>query len=377
MHAISRPTLDVGRFSADPGQSYTLPADTYFNPAIYEAEKAAIFHKSWIFVGAANSLSQPGAYMTTEIGGQNIAVVRGRDGAFRAFYNVCSHRAHELLTGTGRTNMIVCPYHAWTYDLDGKLRANSIHKGVEGFDAREFCLKPVQVEEFLGFLFVNLDPKARPLAEQTAHLAEEVRSYCPEPEKLKFAGRLTFDVKANWKNIADNFQECYHCPGSHPQLVQLLDNDAYRVRTYGIVSSHLAPGRPDSAAYQFDPNAPGAQQFYAGWYLWPTVALNVFPGRRNMSFLHLMPTGPETTREHWDFYLEDATPNAEERASIDYIEKVLQPEDIRIVESVQRGLHSHAYAQGRFVVNKERNSVSEHGVHYFQSLWARAMDGHR
>jgi carnitine monooxygenase subunit len=377
MHAVNRsPGLDVGRFSDDPAQSYTLPGHTYTDPAVYEAEKAAVFHKSWIFAGAANSLSQPGAFTTIQIAGQNIAIVRDRDNKIRAFYNVCSHRAHELLSGTGRTNLIVCPYHAWSYDLNGKLRTNPSHAGVEGFDAREFCLKTVQSEEFLGFLFINLDPKARSLAEQTGRLAEEVRNFCPEPENLKFAQRLTFEVKANWKNIADNFQECYHCPVSHPQFVQLVDHDAYRVNTYGIVSSHLAPGRSDGTAYTYDPNAPGAQAFYAGWYLWPTVALNVFPGRRNMSFLHLTPTGPETTLEHWDFYLEDETPNAEEQASIDYVEKVLQPEDIAIVESVQRGLHSKAYNQGRFVINKERNSVSEHGVHHFQSLWRKAMDGH-
>jgi choline monooxygenase len=272
--------------------------------------------------------------------------------------------------------LIVCPYHAWTYELDGALRANKVFGKVDGFDTREFCLKTVKIEEFLGFVFFNMDPQARPLAEQAADVAQEVLKYCPQPEQLKFAARLTFEVKANWKNIADNFQECYHCPLAHPQFVQLVDNQAYRSHQLGIATGHLAPGRADSAAYKFDPTAPGAQPFYAGWFLWPNVALNVFPGRRNLSFLHIIPTGPETSLEHWDFFLEDETPNEEEQASIDYVERVLQPEDIGIVESVQRGLHSKAYEQGRFVVTRERDQFSEHGVHYFQAMWRKAMDGH-
>jgi phenylpropionate dioxygenase-like ring-hydroxylating dioxygenase large terminal subunit len=376
MLAVDRsPTLDAGRFCADAARSYTLPGSVYTDPAVYEAEKAAVFHKSWIFAGACNALAEPGCYTTVQIAGQNIVVVRGTDRRVRAFYNVCSHRAHELLTGSGRTGKIVCPYHAWSYELDGKLRSSKPFAQVAEFDTREFCLKAVRLEEFLGFLFINLDPAARPLAEQAAGLDEDIRKYCREPETLKFAGRLTFDIRANWKNVVDNFQECYHCPGAHPALVQLFDHGVYRTRNFGIASSHIAPGRDDNAAYKFDPGAPGAQTFYGAWLLWPNLTLNVFPGRRNISFMHIMPTGPETTLEHWDFFLEDERPNAEEQAAMDYVKQVLQPEDIGLVESVQRGLHSKGYTQGRFVVNSRLDSFSEHGVHHFQSMWLRAMNG--
>lgn len=359
----------------DPAHSYTLPARLYIDPVVFEKEKEAIFYKSWSFVCAANSLAEPGAYATTRIGNQNIAIIRNRDGEIRAFHNVCSHRGHELLKGEGQTRMIVCPYHAWTYDLDGQLKSNSITRTVDNFDTSEFCLKPVRVEQFLGFLWVNLDLNAKPLSEQASMLDKDVRKYVKDPETLKFAGRLTFEIKANWKNVVENFQECYHCRPAHPALVQLFDHNIYKTENYEICSSHIAPARSDNTAYKFDPNQKGAQLMYAAWLLWPNLTLNVFPGRRNLSFMHIMPTGPETCFEHWDFFLEDETPNEEEKAAVDYIKNVLQPEDIGLVESVQRGLHSKAYSQGRLVIDPERTSNSEHGIHHFQSMVFKALSG--
>lgn len=361
----------------DPAHSYTLPAELYYDPEIYEAEKDAVFYKSWNFVCHANQLEAPGSYTTVQIGDQSIAIVRGRDGEIRAFHNVCSHRAHQLLSGEGRTRMIVCPYHAWTYELDGHLRSNSVVETVAEFEAKEFCLKPVKVEIFLGFVWINLDLHAQPLAEQSGHFGEDVRKYVDTPETLKFAGRLTFEIKANWKNVVENFQECYHCPPAHPALVELFDHGIYRTRNYGICSSHIAPAREDNSAYKFDASKQGNQLMYAAWYLWPNVTFNVFPGRRNLSFMHIMPTGPETTFEHWDFFLDEETPNEEEVAAMDYIKNILQPEDIGLVESVQRGLHSRAYRQGRLVIDGDRTSNSEHGIHHFQSMYYRAMTANR
>ena len=373
---FTNPNLGTDRFKInEPEKSYTLPAHLYFDPAQYEIEKERIFAKSWIFAGSANQLSQAGSYTTVQVADQNIAVVRGKDGVVRAFHNVCSHRAHELLKGSGRTRMIVCPYHAWSYELDGRLKTNSVIESVEDLNTDEFCLKGVKVEEFLGFLWINLDPDAVPLSVQSAGLDEDVRKYVKDPETLVYAGRLTFEIKANWKNVVENFQDCYHCPTAHPALVELFDHCVYRTKNFGIASSHIAPARIDNSAYSFDPEAAGTQLMYAAWYLWPNVTLNVFPGRRNLSFMHIMPTGPETAFEHWDFYLDTETPNADEVAAMDYIKDVLQPEDIGLVESVQRGLHSRAYSQGRLVIDKERSSNSEHGIHHFQSMVVKALTG--
>lgn len=359
---------------ADPLRSYTLSSSLYFDRDVYDLEKERIFYKSWNFVCSAHQVDAPGSYTTARIGDQNIAVVRGKDGTLRGFHNVCSHRAHELLAGTGRTSLIVCPYHAWAYDLDGQLKPNRVTRRLEDFSAKEFCLKPVKIEQFLGFVWANIDCDAVPLAEQAIEFEAEVRQYVDSPETLKFAGRLTFEIKANWKNVVENFQECYHCPPAHPALVQLFDHGIYRTRNYEICSSHIAPARGANSAYSFDAAAAGANPVYAAWFLWPNVTLNVFPGRRNLSFMHIMPTGPETTLEHWDFFLDEETPNEEEVAAMAYVKDVLQPEDIGIVESVQRGLHSKAYTRGRLVIDPDMTSNSEHGVHHFQKMVQKALD---
>lgn len=373
----------------DPANSYTLPGQLYFDPEVYQLEKERIFYKSWNFVCHSNQLASPGAYKVVQIGDQSIAIVRGRDGELRAFHNVCSHRAHQLLTGEGKTSAITCPYHAWQYELDGALKSNPVVEKVSGFKTEEFCLKPVNLEVFLGFVWINLDLNAKSLAEQCGDFEADVRKYVDTPETLVYAGRLTFEIKANWKNVVENFNECYHCPPAHPALVELFDHAIYRTKNYGLCTSHIAPAREENSAYAVDGTKAGNQLMYAAWYFWPNVTFNVFPGRRNLSFMHIMPTGPETTFEHWDFFLDEVTPNEEEKAAMDYIKDILQPEDIGLVESVQRGLHSKAYTQGRLVIDKalvgnatnsgeglgdhQSSSNSEHGIHYFQSLYYNAM----
>ncbi len=361
----------------DPARSYTIPGNLYYDADVFAAEKEAVFYKSWNFVCHVGQIEAPGAYATTRVGDQNIAVVRGRDGVIRAFHNVCSHRAHKLLEGQGKTRAIVCPYHAWTYELDGRLRSNAVLETVEDFRADEFCLKPVLVEVMLGFVWINLDLDAAPLAEQSGRFADEIRSYCADPETLRFSHRMTFEVKANWKNVIENFQECYHCPPAHPALVELIDHQIYRTKNYDICSSHIAPSRGDNSAFKFDPAKEGALVMFGAWYLWPNVAFNVMPGRRNISVLHMMPSGPETTYEHWDFFFEDGAPNEEETAAMEYLEQVLQPEDIGLVESVQSGLHSRVYSQGRLVIEPTLASNSEHGIHHFQTLYYNAMTADR
>lgn len=373
----------------DPANSYTLPAQLYFDSEVYEVEKERIFYKSWNFVCHMSQLQAPGSYKVVQIGDQSIAIVRGRDGNLRAFHNVCSHRAHQLLAGEGKTRAIICPYHAWQYDLDGSLKSNAVLENVSGFKSDEFCLKPVNLEVFLGFIWINLDLNAKPLAEVSGNFEADVRKYVDTPETLVYGGRLTFNINANWKNVVENFQECYHCPPAHPALVELFDHGIYRTVNYGICSSHIAPAREENSAYKVDASKKGNQLMYAAWYLWPNVTFNVFPGRRNLSFMHIMPTGPETTFEHWDFFLDQTTPNEEEIAAMEYIKDVLQPEDIGLVESVQRGLHSKVYSQGRLVINKDlasgvtcsgdglgehqASSSSEHGIHHFQSMYYNAM----
>ena len=166
----------------------------------------------------------------------------GTGHGLRAFYNVCKHRAHELLAGSGTTHNIVCPYHAWTFDLDGKLKAARRAERMPTFDRGEICLDQVAVEEFGGFVYVNLDPQAAPLAEQAGDLAAEIARWAPDVAELTHAKRLTYHVATNWKNVIDNFLECYHCHIAHKEFVSLVDLRTYAVRTHGIWSSHFRGG---------------------------------------------------------------------------------------------------------------------------------------
>jgi carnitine monooxygenase subunit len=353
-------------FDPDPARSMSLRSDAYTERRWLDADVAAIFARTWQWVCHVEKLAGPGSYVSATIAGLPIAVVRGRDGALRAFYNVCKHRAHELLSGSGVTGSIVCPYHAWSYNLDGRLRGARRADRMETFDKSEICLDPVQVEEFGGFVYVNLDPGARPLGEQAADLAGEIERWAPDVAQLTFAQRLTYDVQSNWKNVIDNFLECYHCHVAHKEFVDLVDMDTYEVKTYGIWSSHFAEaGKHDNAAYDVS----GATvNEHAVWWLWPNTCLLRYPGRGNFMVFQVLPAGIDRTLETWDFYLETPEPNEAEAESIRYIDDVLQQQDISIVESVQRGMRTPAFTQGRIVYDPAGSGLSEHGVHHFHGL---------
>ncbi len=361
-----------GRFDPDPARSYSLASWLYTDAEIFAAEKQAIFYRSWQLAGHTEQVRGPGDYTVCQIGDESIIVIRGDDGVLRAFYNVCQHRAHELLEGSGRTSVIVCPYHAWSYHIDGRLRTARGSDKVARFDAGEFCLKPVRVEEFCTFVFVNLDADAAPLAHEAVGLAGEIHEYAPDLDSLTHAHRLTYEVKANWKTIIDNFLECFHCPVAHRAFADLVDMASYRVVTHEIWSSHHASaGTRENAAYDVS----GADVTHqAVWWLWPNTCFLCFPGSSNIMAWRMSPAGPERTLETFDFYFLERTPDAQQREAIEYIDTVLQPEDIAIVESVQRGMHSRGYSAGRFMVNPEGDGHSEHGVHHFHSLVIDALE---
>jgi choline monooxygenase len=276
------------------------------------------------------------------------------------------------LKGEGEAKLIVCPYHAWTYRLDGSLRAARGAEKLQGFDISELCLTSVRIEEFCSMVFVNLDPDAPTLAEASGALASEINTYAPNLDRLTFAHRLTYAVNANWKTVVDNFLECYHCPVAHKDFCTLVEMDTYKVTTHGIYSSHMAKaGRSASTAYQVE----GATVTdHAVWFLWPNMALMSYPGRSNFMVWKFIPTGPETTYEEFDFFFETAEPNQAEREAITYIDDVLQVEDIGLVESVQRGMRSRAFRQGRYVIDPQGSGKSEHAVHHFHGLVLSALE---
>jgi phenylpropionate dioxygenase-like ring-hydroxylating dioxygenase large terminal subunit len=359
-------------FHEDPARSMSLRAAAYTEPKWLAADQATIFARSWQWICHAEKLAAPGSYVAATIAGMPVVVVRDRSGELRAFYNVCKHRAHELLAGSGTAHNIVCPYHAWTYDLTGRLNGARRADRMPTFDKSEVCLDQVAVEEFGGFVYANLEREATPLAEQAGDLAVEIARWAPDVADLTHAKRLTYDVKTNWKNLIDNFLECYHCHIAHKEFVSLVDMNTYEVRTHGIWSSHFAEaGKHENAAYEVS----GATvNHHAVWWLWPNTCLLRYPGRGNFMVLQVIPAGPDRTLETWDFYFETTELDDAEKQSVRYIDEVLQVQDIGLVESVQRGMSTPAFDQGRIVCDPAGSGLSEHGVHHFHGL---VLDAYR
>ena len=359
-------------FSEDPTISFTIPAYWYYDPDIYDREKYRVFYRSWHYACHASQLVENGSYFTTRIHDQNIFVIKGDDGELRGFYNVCQHRGHELVRGTGSTRLIVCPYHAWSYRPDGTLVSARNTGTSPGFRACDFSLKPVRVEVFLGMVFVNCDPDAEPFGKMMDGLEEEILGYVPDAGSLVYSDRRQYTVASNWKVIMDNFLECYHCHVAHHDLVDLINMDAYSTQTHRWWSSHCSRGpvNADSSAYQVRSDVDFS---YAAWFVWPNITLWAMPGEPNLSVLQMNPDGVEQTLEFLDVFTTSPELSNEMRDACRYLDDVLQPEDIGLCESVQRGLKSIGYNQGRFIVDDGRSELSEHGVHHFQQLVREAL----
>ena len=360
-------------FCIDPAHSFTLPARFYLSPEIYNLEKEAIFYKTWHYAGHVSQVAEPRSFFTTRIHQQNIFVAKARDNQIRAFYNVCAHRGHLLLEGSGKKTVITCPYHAWAYDFDGKLINARNSENVDGFDKCDFPLKEVKLEIFCGMIMINLDPDAIPFCQQFEGLEAEIRQYMPAVDNLAFAQRDTYEVASNWKVLVDNFLECYHCATAHKDFVDLVNMDTYRTITHRKYSSQCAaaPVSTSNNAYHFEP---GDVDFgYAGFFVWPNMTIWLYPGESNMSILQMNPLQPEQTIEYQDWFTPAGEMSKQLSDAASYQKDVLQPEDISLCESVQQGLHSKAYNQGRFIVDRDKTELSEHAVHHFQKMVADAL----
>lgn len=176
--------------------------------------------------------------------------------------------------------------------------------------------------------------------------------------------------------MVDNFLECYHCHVAHKDFVDLVDMPSYRSKTHAIYSSHVSMGIPDANNKAFKLEDTQSLEFgYAAWFLWPNLTIWAYPGEPNLSILQMVPNGTGHTIEYQDWFLPTEAPSPQLREAMDYQRDVLQPEDIRLCESVQRGLKSKGYNQGRFMVDSNRSELSEHAVHHFQRLVVDALGG--
>lgn len=354
--------------------SFTLPSSLYTDPQVYEIEKARIFYRTWQFVAHKSSFQQPGDYVTAQICDQNLFVMMGGDGELRAFYNVCQHRAHELLPpGSGNIDKhIVCPYHAWVYEREGQLRGAPRAKQRPDFNKADYTLKSVKLEIFLDCAFVNLDPGATPLAEQAADLETDIRSSVPFFSKLGSpqGGALgQYEIKAGWKVVVDNYVECYHCDHAHPDFADLISMKTYKHETFGLWARQTGCDiSQTNSAYELNDDDTFMQSSF--WFLWPNTTFNILPGNEEMNIASIRPVQHEST-DFSGFNLSATGTFNEARA--DYTNNVLMPEDVALCESVQRGLKSKGYSQGPIIVDRERSGRSEHAIHHFHRMVQKAL----
>jgi len=359
---------------AEPERSFTLPSYLYTDPAVYEIEKERIFYRTWQYIAHKSFFNEPGDYITAQICDQNIFVMMGKDGELRAFYNVCQHRAHELLPkGTGNVkSVIVCPYHAWTFEREGDLRGAPRSDKRPGFKKEDYSLKQVRLEMFLDCVFINLDPDAVSLTEQAGDLEKDIREKIPFYSDLKSQvdGGLngTF-IKAGWKVVVDNYVECYHCDHAHPDFADLICMDTYQHDTFGLWARQLGLDiKQDNSAYQLSGDEPFMQSAF--WFLWPNTTFNILPGTEELNISSVRPLGLDET----DFGGHSISVSGNRfKGRADYASDVLVPEDVALCESVQRGLHSKGYSQGPMIVDPDRSGRGEHAIHHFHRLVQEAL----
>jgi carnitine monooxygenase subunit len=349
----------------------TLPADWYTSPDILRLELERIFSRSWQYAGRAELARDPGTYFATAAGHIPVAVVRGRDGELRAFVNVCRHRGHEVVSGCGRRETLQCPYHAWTYELDGSLRKAPRSEREPGFDPSGLSLLPVQVDTWGPFVFVNPDLDAPPLAEALGELPARVAESGVDLDALAFRERIDWELAANWKVGVENYLECYHCATAHPGFSKLIDvdPDAYRLQAEGLVASQYGPVRESARngsrkGLAYVPEGEVVQAQYH--LLFPNFTLNIEPGRANCSLDSWIPAGPGRTRGGTEYFFAPDVPEPVVRDMMAFSQQV-GVEDNALVESVQRGLTSGMVQQGRLLPQ------SEQLIHHFQLLVYEAL----
>ena len=377
-HVIQMPrSAAIRELTDDPQRSAALPGYLYSDPAVFETEKTRLFHKVWQCVGHASELPNIGDYLVARVIDQELFVLRGVDGELRAFYNVCQHRAHELLKGRGNVaSVIVCPYHAWSYELDGKLRGARATKSLPDFDPAAYGLEAVRLETPLGFLFVNLDPLARPLSELAGDMFADMQREMPWLDRLainpahSMMGGERALLDANWKVLAENCLECYHCGPAHRAFADMIDIGHYTLTRHGAWLKSAAPLRnADSTAYKVGAEEPVQHNSY--WHLFPNIEFALMPGSRALSAFWFSPVGAEQTGIAWMMLTLPGEGLPQDR--VDYMSRVLWPEDVALCASVHRGLKSKGYRGGRFVAGPDLPGVSEANVHEFQRLYAQAM----
>jgi Rieske 2Fe-2S family protein len=348
----------------------TLHRDAYFSDEIWRRERERIFGVEWVCVGRTEEVPEPGDYLLVDLAGESILLVRTRTGELRGFYNLCRHRGCRLVLGgdtrpaattagpSGRfAGAIRCPYHAWTYTLEGELRTAPFLEDDDAFTRADFPLHPVGVDTWGGFAFVHLEPArsatgGRTLRRQLGAVPERLGRY-PLAD-LRIARRITYDVGANWKVMLENYNECYHCAGVHPELCKIVP--AFRERGGALLDWDRGVPHRDGAWTFTHSGTSGRAPFpglsddertrHKGELIYPNFMLSL--SADHVAAFTLWPESPERTTIVCDFLFhpdEMARPGFDPADAVEFWDLVNR-QDWTICEGVQRGMRSRRFEHG-------------------------------
>jgi phenylpropionate dioxygenase-like ring-hydroxylating dioxygenase large terminal subunit len=365
---VSAPPLPAPLGGLEP----TLPSSWYRSDAVFAIEKERIFCHEWLCVARAEELAEAGASRVLDVLGESVLLVRNREGRLRAFYNVCRHRGARLCRGSAGNGAalgggvsggrITCPYHQWSYDLDGRLVAAPYLTGEAGFDKSLFSLYPIALECWGGFVFLNLTPaSAPPLATQLGEIPERIGRY-PLSE-LRIGHTIRYEVAANWKVICENYNECYHCAGVHPELCAVVP--AFKDR--GGANLDWTRGVPHrSGAYTFTTSGTTARRAFPGLnadeqvrhkgeLIYPNLFLSLACDHAAVFILE--PKAPARTDIVCHFLFEPyelAKPEFDHADASGFWDLVNR-QDWAICEAVQQGISARVHARGYYAPMEDFN----------------------
>ena len=362
--------MKVDQLSADLESGWTLPSTWYHDKHIFELERHRIFERSWQYIGRTEALMSPGDYVTATVGEVPVVAVRNERNELAGFVNVCCHRLAEVVQGSGHRGVLQCHYHAWTYDLDGRLVSAPRSEREACFELAELLpatgarrvVRPVRVRER-----VRGGTLPRRAARRPARADGAGR---PQLRRARPVERTEWEVAANWKVVVENFDECYHCAVAHPSFTRLMEVDPenYRLeeeRGGRGPRRRCGSGRKGArSSLAYDASGPVRGGQFA--FLWPNFTLVQNPGQPNTMAFYFRPEGPERTVVVSEYFFgPDVAPELV-RDVVDF-NLLVGAEDQRLVESVQRGHALRSRAQGRLMLD------SEHLIQHFQRLVHRAL----
>ncbi len=335
----------------------SLPAWIYTDPAFFERERQTVFRTAWQVVCHVNDLPVPGDYQTLDFLGERVLVLRGNDGEVRAFHNACRHRAARLADGEQGNcgHRLVCPYHAWSYGLDGRLAHVPRWQGFDDLDPAEHGLKPVEQEIYLGFVFVRFAPGLPSVAEMMAPYAAELAPH--GFETLQPQGRVTLRPRpVNWKNVGDNYSDGLHIPVAHPGLTRLfgpsyaMEAKAWVDKLWGDITEQPSSNWVERS-YQallplFDHLEPAMRRRWSYYKLWPNIAFDVYPDQ--VDFMQFIPVSPTRTVIREIAYARpDARRGARAARYLNWrINRQVNAEDTVLIQRVQDGMATSGYESG-------------------------------